>query len=342
MTTDEPIHVESVNTCILCQEEGTTLYESMTDRLFSVPGTWGFLRCPRCGLVWLNPRPIPDELGKVYAQYHTHIAGSKNRRLTTWWRRFETALCTEIPGYETLAEGWGWQKLARLSGKFPLTKDAGFLGTMCLDGTLKKGRLLDVGCGSGDFLVRMKKAGWDVHGIEPDPEAVRVAHAKLGDCVLLGTVDHSSLGEGSFDAVTLHHVVEHAYDPIGLLRRCGRLLKPGGRLALVTPNIDSMGHRLFGQAWRGLEPPRHIHLFSIRTLRKLAALSRLEVKVLRTSSRSAHWIWTASNAIRMGGSSKPRLWQKARGLAFQVREERSRRISEEVGEEVLLLAGTSS
>ncbi len=65
-----------------------------------------------------------------------------------------------------------------------------------------------------------------------------------------------------FDLITLSHVIEHVHYPIDLLRACHRLLKPGGVLWLETPNIKSYGHRFYGRFWRGLEPPRHLVIFS--------------------------------------------------------------------------------
>jgi SAM-dependent methyltransferase len=76
---------------------------------------------------------------------------------------------------------------------------------------------------------------------------------------------------GTFDAVTLIHVLEHVANPSSLLAECCRILKPGGRLVVVTPNFNSLGRRVLGEAWRGLEPPRHLILLTRPALHRQVA-----------------------------------------------------------------------
>jgi ubiquinone/menaquinone biosynthesis C-methylase UbiE len=127
--------------------------------------------------------------------------------------------------------------------------------------SLPQGRLLDVGCGAGEWLLSMREMGWQVEGVDFDENAVRVARKK-GLEVHRGSVEQQSYPDQSFDAVTMHHVIEHVPDPAGTLTECARLLKPGGKLVLFTPNGSSLSHGLFKQNWRGLEPPRHLHIFT--------------------------------------------------------------------------------
>jgi 2-polyprenyl-3-methyl-5-hydroxy-6-metoxy-1,4-benzoquinol methylase len=210
---------------------------------------------------------------------------------------------------------------------------------MCLDG-IKKGRLLDVGCGNGRFLAIMRDAGWEVLGVDVDPLSAKIAKEQFGVPVIVGTLAEAGLPDESFDAVTLNHVIEHVYDPIALLRECHRVLKPQGRVVVVTPNVESMGHQVFRGYWRGLEPPRHLYLFALRTLRICAAKSGLHIKALRTSSRSARFIWTVSHTIKEKGrfSDSDVTWRlRIKGLAFQAREMVALRASEGAGEELILI-----
>jgi len=87
--------------------------------------------------------------------------------------------------------------------------------------------------------------------------------------VQLGSLEQQKFPAESFDAVTMSHVIEHVPEPIQTLSECARILRPGGRLFLWTPNHSSLGCRVFGKHWRGLEPPRHLHLFSPRSLKSL-------------------------------------------------------------------------
>jgi SAM-dependent methyltransferase len=333
---DGRIRVEEVTTCALCETQGTSLYERLSDRLFGTPGEWGFLRCPQCGLVWLSPRPVPEELGKVYSNYSTHTPEGRRSRLALWRQKVETALYASTPGYGNLIEGWGWKLLGRVLSKVPLLTDVGRLGTMCLEGD-QKGMLIDVGCGAGEFLARMRTAGWQVLGIEPDPSAAKHAEERFGLPVIVGALPDVGLRDATFDAVALHHVLEHAPDPLRLLMECRRVLKPGGRLVVATPNVDSMGHRQFEASWRGLEPPRHYYLFSMATLREFVSRCGITISLLRTSSRSASWIWAVSAAQKNDEAARTAWKIKLQGLAFRRREEAARRISEGVGEELILV-----
>jgi 2-polyprenyl-3-methyl-5-hydroxy-6-metoxy-1,4-benzoquinol methylase len=126
-------------------------------------------------------------------------------------------------------------------------------------------RILDVGCGNGLFLLDMRSAGWNIQGVDPDPAAVAAARA-AGVPAEEGALENASFPPESFDAVTLNHVIEHLPDPRRTLRICHELLAPDGVLWVATPNLRSQSHRTFGKYWRGLEPPRHLVLFTAASL----------------------------------------------------------------------------
>ncbi|MDA3875628.1 MAG: class I SAM-dependent methyltransferase, partial [Halothiobacillus sp.] len=133
-------------------------------------------------------------------------------------------------------------------------------------------RLLDIGCGNGDFLVSAQEAGWQVLGLEPDPKAAATTRQRGLD-VTVGTVDILAGESSSFDAITLSHVIEHVHEPVQLLQAVHRLLKPGGVVYIDTPNIQSHGAQLFWKNWRGLETPRHLALFNPASLTGLLSAS---------------------------------------------------------------------
>jgi len=130
----------------------------------------------------------------------------------------------------------------------------------------KGAKLLDIGCGNGAFLRSASLLGWDAQGMDPDPKAVAAAH-KRGFTVNHGGLPRTGLQDRKFDAVTLSHVIEHVHDPVGALREVHRILKPGGKVWMATPNMDSTSHRLFQCQWRGLEPPRHLVIFNASSLK---------------------------------------------------------------------------
>lgn len=81
------------------------------------------------------------------------------------------------------------------------------------------------------------------------------ADVDLGDLLDIG------LEAASFDVIVMNHVIEHVYDPVATLVECRRLLAPEGKIIIITPNLKSYGHEIYGEDWRALEPPRHLHLF---------------------------------------------------------------------------------
>ncbi len=148
------------------------------------------------------------------------------------------------------------------------------------------GQLLDVGCGAGHFLDEMRGArGWQVRGVEPSAGAAQAAQDRGLD-VYPGDLAAAGFPDGAFDAVTLWDVVEHLHDPQAVLSEVRRILRPGGALVLRTPSVDSLDARVFGSYWAGLDSPRHIAVFSCRTLARLLAAAGFRLDSLATGSGS--------------------------------------------------------
>jgi SAM-dependent methyltransferase len=159
-------------------------------------------------------------------------------------------------------------------------------------------RVLDVGCGEGEFLAEMQAVGWSVEGVEPNSEAVALAGAR-GVPVTRGTVTEMSLDPASLDAITFRLVLEHVRDPAAALHACRRALKPQGILWIATPNLDSVGHGMFREHWIHLQPPRHAVIYTPASLTRLLEDSGFEVVALR-ASRQARWSFRMSAALAQG------------------------------------------
>jgi SAM-dependent methyltransferase len=157
-----------------------------------------------------------------------------------------------------------------------------------------------------------------------------------------GNVGEAAFSDGSFDAVTLNHVLEHALDPVSLLRECWRVTARGGRLVVITPNVESLGCRSWGAAWYHLDPPRHLFLFAPRTLAECASRVGITLDLLRTSTRLAWQTASASRLIAETGQAPParrppRSWA-LHGALFQLMEEGAALMSSTAGEELLMIA----
>jgi len=145
----------------------------------------------------------------------------------------------------------------------------------------------------------MRLLGWNVEGIEPDLVAVASARA-AGLSVSEGTLSTVEYPANHFDAITMSHVIEHLHDPLAALRECNRILRRGGVLWVATPNLGSYGHKLFGKDWRGLEPPRHLVLFTLDSLKTGLKETGFEVSAKPRVSYSTKYMFQASAAIARG------------------------------------------
>jgi 2-polyprenyl-3-methyl-5-hydroxy-6-metoxy-1,4-benzoquinol methylase len=271
--------LEDVPDCPVCGSRRRQLaYEGLTDRAFlCAPGRWNLYSCDDCGSAWLDPRPTPSAIPLAYASYYTHATtGEPNPRRASWLRRRRIA---ERNQFLNTHYGYDLKPSAPplfLTGKRQRRFDR-YAGYLRYPGP--GAQLLDIGCGNGSFLLQMRSLGWEVSGVEPDPKAAEQACA-AGLNVQAGLLPQASLPEGCFDAAILAHVIEHLHDPVATLRQCWKLLKPGGTLVICTPNYESRGCALFGPCWRGLETPRHLVLFTEKSLWQ--AMERCGFSVSRT------------------------------------------------------------
>jgi 2-polyprenyl-3-methyl-5-hydroxy-6-metoxy-1,4-benzoquinol methylase len=140
----------------------------------------------------------------------------------------------------------------------------------------QRGRLLDVGCSAGSFLIAARDRGWDVRGIDVSPAAVNHAHRAHGLDVSVATVEASGFARHSFDVVTVFECIEHMLDPRAALDAAAGLLRDDGVLVITTPNVDGFVPRVtywtLGRtlgAWEHPTPPHHLYQFSRRTLTSL-------------------------------------------------------------------------
>lgn len=217
--------------CYGCGAAGGRPFVDAQDDLTGKPGTFHFVTCERCGLVFQNPRVSLDRIRDYYDdEYIAH-------RKTNWGvlnAAFEAAM-----------------------NQLDAAKDRIVCRYVGLD---HASAVLDVGCGVGTFLRRLRQrygcavAGVDFKNLSSHP-------ALLGTEFHCGLFYEAALAGGRFDLVTMWHFLEHDYDPLRSLRTAHRVLKRGGCLLIEVPRLDSVSFRVFGDRWPGLQAPQHTVLY---------------------------------------------------------------------------------
>lgn len=192
------------------------------------------VRCRRCGLVYLNPRPPSERILDLYATYHARNGGdaaSWDRLMRRVFRESADLLCASSAG----------------SGR---------------------PRLMDVGCGFGGFVGMMQGRGWDAEGVDPSPAVVEAAQ-RNGRRVRLGALGAVGVDHGVYDAVTMFYVLEHLPDPMRALRTLWNVLKPEGTILIRVPHTTPIVRLLAPVGLGGTlyDPPFHLYDFSPAVLR---------------------------------------------------------------------------
>jgi len=214
--------------CALCGSEDSSLILTAGDyRLHITNEKFNLVQCRQCGLIYVNPRPAREEMSKFYPKEYYD---EQNR-------------------------------ISKLAVKF-----LQYMKIQNIMSFKKKGRILDVGCGDGSFILHFKKMGWEVYGIDTSEIAYRLATKKLGRNIFNLQLKDCHFPDSYFDVVTLNHVLEHRSDPNGELREIHRILKDGGILLLSTPNINSLQFKISRERWFGLDLPRHLYHYSHKTI----------------------------------------------------------------------------
>lgn len=323
------METQPIPACCACGRPGVLAYADLDDALFGAEGRWTLRRCPNpeCGMLWLDPQPSPRDIGQAYACYYTHgdcngeaRISAARRVLRLGYRHVFTPL---VAAYAGVLRERHRLELLEVNGE--------------------RGRLLDVGCGDGSRLARLRRNGWDVHGLDVDPVSVRVARERYGLDVHLGPLETAPYTQDSFDTIISSHVIEHVHEPLVVLRQAYRLLQPGGQLVAVTPNVASLGHARYVEHWRGLEPPRHLHLFSpasLEALARAAGFAHVDVRTTpaRAQSMARMSLYIADHRARRRLTWRDRLARELEAVRFQREAARLHRRNPQSGEECVLQA----
>lgn len=265
MTSSEGDSQEKRTTTEGPEDQGCLLCGGTVRDWFSVPCDWRragsppyqVVRCARCDFGQVAPRPERDEIAGFYRvdDYYTHGDHEEPRRAR---RDFLERLRVHI--------AWRFDRGIDTQGAV-VQQEPGKKGTLC-----------EIGCGSGMNLEGFAELGFDVVGVEPDPEA-RAQAKQRGITVHEGTGEElpSAVKERLFDTVLIIHVLEHCLDPALVLEQASALLDRDGLLVLETPNNRALGRYFAGKTWNWLDVPRHLNFFTRQSLEGLCRRVGLEV-----------------------------------------------------------------
>lgn len=225
-----------------------------------VPGEWLVARCPGCNFMFLSPMPADEEAASFYP-----------------------------PSYSAYQSGallaWMFRAVYRLDGR----RIRRLIGS--------QGRILDVGCGNGEALLRMKPYGeWQLCGVELNADAGAQARA-AGLEVRQGDLRGCDFPEGSMRLIRMGHVIEHVSRPLATLKRAYALLEPDGVLFGETPSTDCADFRLFGRYWGALHVPRHFCFFDGRNLRRALEQAGFVDIAIKSQLRPVGWACAVQNYL---------------------------------------------
>lgn len=309
------MQLESIPKCPLCNSEGSLLIKNLRDYICGVPGTWSFKKCHQCKSLWIDPRPTKEMIPSLYPRNYcfTHTEPQSPLKSPKGFAQqlkfaVKLGILEQAFGYQGLSHqtslSWGIA-LGKLISWFPkMSKWAGY--TVRFLSYRSQGHLLEVGTGNGSFLWLMDKLGWQVTGIEPDPQAAQAA-AATGLKIIQCDIEQVELRASSYDAIVLHHVLEHLPNPKNTLTKLVNSLKPGGILVSISPNPIGFIANSFAENWYQLDPPRHLVLPSPEGYKSMfSKTSVVEVNV-STTMQTAFWMYKESLSLKQTG--KPGLYQ---------------------------------
>ena len=295
--------LEVLGHCPVCgSKTRTVMHSGLSDRIFfSADGEGTMWRCTQCRSSYLDPRPNRETIGLAYASYYTHelpeVAAygpitRLRQALGNDYRnsRYHSRKTPSLPLIGRLAVAISPKVRHRIDSEYRFLPRYG-----------PGARLLDVGCGNGQYLRSIGDTGWKLAGVEPDDAARTVARNEGFE--VRATLDDWQDRPGSFDFVTASHVIEHVHDHQWVLTQIGDLLVPGGKLYLQTPSINAPSHVRFGSHWRGLEPPRHLVIFNRNSLTKLLAETGFEIEKSIASIGAAEFL--IEQSLRIGQGRDP-------------------------------------
>ena len=283
--------------CPLCGYGGARFNFQSTDRVHHIPGQFGIYRCSACSAYFIQPWLSDAELARYYPESYGRfrVSGSLEKKNYRGWQRF------------VLEHHYGYPQPDGAQSNILQRGSAALLACFTAKGVIPyrgDGRVLDVGCGSGAYLHRLKQWGWQAYGIEPSEHGALQAQA-LGLEVEHGMLEAGRYANAYFDVVRLSNVLEHLTDPLAVFREIDRILKPDGLVYITVPNTRSAVFRLFREHWYALETPRHVILYCPKTLETLAQASGFEIANIDFAAGPFNFVRSLNYYFEISGTGWP-------------------------------------
>lgn len=225
-------------TCVLCDADNTEKVIDARDiRYRTTDESFSLVRCRNCGLVYVNPRPEKERIEGYYPQnYRTHNTIKSPEYIKSRMEKYRAP-----------------KRLALFRNPWYMDWPTG-------------ATVLDIGCGAGELLLRLKEIGCRAFGIDVDPQTSAALKGLKFEVITCDIDGGTPYEQAFFDVVVMRHSLEHVYNPVRVLKEVRRILKPDGFLVIGVPNIDSTVFRLTKQQWEDLDVPRHLFHFTPSTL----------------------------------------------------------------------------
>ncbi len=293
---------ETLAVCPVCgKKEKKFLFEN-TDRLHGIPGEFGLNQCMSCSAFYLSPRPtlkaLPHYYPDDYVAYQINeqacVQSEAMRRSRNFLRNtilYEVYRYKDFGNEPRIRPSLIARPIAYLL--FPLWKRSYYsLPKINFPKYVSRGKALDIGCGSGYYIWILRNLGWEVYGVEPSENAANKGREKFGLDIRTGTLFDHKFPDNYFHFITMTHVLEHIHNPVETMKEVKRILHPDGELIIRTPNMGSLGYKRFGKNWGPLETPRHLILYSYKSLSALSDLAGLQIRKLITVHEKVRLYWS--------------------------------------------------
>lgn len=262
--------MKQINTCPVCNKGKFSPFLNCVDYTVSRE-TFSIVSCNGCGFKFTNPRPADADLGKYYKS-DNYISHSNTKK--------------GIVNY-----------LYQVVRKHTLEKKLSLVNSLG-----SKGKILDVGCGTGEFLSICKRGGWETLGIEPDQDAKALGIKNYGLSVLQETA-LKTLPESSFDIISMWHVLEHVPNLNERLRDLKKILKPGGSIIVAVPNCSSKDALRYKQFWGAYDAPRHLWHFTPKDIQALFSSQGMKVEQILPMKFDSFYVSLLSEKYKTGSTN---------------------------------------